>query len=87
MGDAIKMVLYGLFGIYNEGENANQGCGCLTIIVLILFSGFMTFLYESSAPDGLKIALCLILIIALSALLIWLIYIWIKQWWEERNQK
>lgn len=86
MGEAIKFVLYGLFGIFNEGENAQQGCGCLTIIVLFLFGGFMLFLQESSAPAELKVTLCVILIIALSALLIWLIYIWIKQWWDERKQ-
>ncbi len=86
MGEAIKFVLYGLLNIYNDGENANQGCGCLTIIALFLFGGFMVFLNESSAPAELKVTLCVILIIALSALLIWLTYIWIKQWWDERNQ-
>jgi protein-S-isoprenylcysteine O-methyltransferase Ste14 len=86
MGEAIKIVLYSLLNIYNDGENAHQGCGCLTIIGLFLFGGFMMFLNESSAPAELKVTLCVILIIALSALLIWLTYIWIKQWWDERNQ-
>ena len=87
MGEAIRFVLYGLFNIYNDGENAQQGCGCLTIICLILFGGFMLFLQESSAPTELKVTLCVILIIALSALLIWLIYLWIKQWWDEKSNK
>ena len=49
MGGAIKFILYGLFGIFNEGENAQQGCGCLTIIVLFLFGGFYITKFKSHA--------------------------------------
>jgi hypothetical protein len=83
MGDALKIVLYSLFNIYNEGENAGQGCGSLLLVALIGGSLFIALIAQSSLPDMFKIIVFGLLLVLCLVALVWMIYQTIKQWWQE----
>ena len=85
MGEAIKAVLYGLLNIYNDGENAGQGCGCLTVAALIIFAFVVSSVANSDLPDGFKIFFFSVLLAICLFALGWMIYQTIKQWWNEHH--
>jgi membrane protein DedA with SNARE-associated domain len=78
MFDALKIVLYGLLNVYNDGENTQKGCGCLTIIALLVFAGIFTLINESKLPDSDKVIFYVIILVILVIILIWMICVEIK---------
>ncbi len=79
MFDALRIVLYGLFNVYNDGENSQKGCGCITVLILLVFSGIFTLINESNISNQAKAIIYGIIIVILVAILIWMAWIELKK--------
>ncbi len=84
MGEAIKAVLCGLLNIYNDGENSGKGCGCLTVVALVVGALIISAVAQSDLPYGGKLFFLGIVVLLGLYALGWMLYQTYKQWREEK---
>ena len=82
MGELFKFLGWGLFNVYNDGENAQQGGGCLLLTILLVGGGLiyliLAFLNSDLISDSARIIIAKVLQVLLIPLLIFCIYKFIK---------
>lgn len=78
MGELFKFLGWGLFNVYNDGENAQKGGGCLMLIILFVGVGLLFLLQEflksnliSKEVKDVVVTILMIILVPLGIFCLW----------------
>ena len=78
MGELLKFLGWGLFNVYNDGENAQKGTGCLMLTILLVGGGLLFLLQEflksnliSKEVKDVAVTILMIILVPIGIFCLW----------------